>query len=287
MEVPKIILLCFVFTQISVDALSKTAVNSFFVLPDQEEITVSVGILKDDECKFTFSTQQKNEKDEEVPKKTYPSQEQLISEFTQQAPCIDGSKDGWNFKVCVGQSVVQSLPGSDNLNQHSLGKYTETEKLEQKYEKGDPTDCKENTPRHAIVKFACSNGGQSVYSIHEPEMCFYVIGVASSHFCENPDFPVISESYSQSNSGEIPWMLEITRYDDDSIQCVARHTGLGNMDSRVFSEATLVMNNNTSVKAVARRANRKPIDADEIEHINGGVTLRNKDPQFISLKTVK
>lgn len=36
-------------------------------------------------------------------------------------------------------------------------------------------------------------------------------------------------------------MMELVSYDDGSLQCTARHTGLGSLQKKVFSKASLLL----------------------------------------------
>jgi len=271
----------------------RDSVQTFYVSPETKgSYTVWLqNAQKRTSCTFEFDTTSEMKKVE--TKKDWLSPEATIENaikpLKNSKKCVQRIAGQWTYKICFGEIVTQSEPGS----LFELGTYVGYEKttlpngksvVVQSYKQG--TLCNEQFPRSSAVQFTCGSAVE-IANIEEPSICQYRFTVTLPEVCGHPDFEGITV---RGPGKEQAWFLEIDELLDTATSskipvCSVQHSGYHNIDPMYFSSFILAFDQDTTMHAYnARRPNRVPIDAAEIEvHVNGIATQKRNPLQYASI----
>jgi len=231
------------------------------------------------ECTFSYNTKSPPKPEEEKPKVAIRPVEEVINGILESYPppkCFEHtSQSGWAYKVCLGESVTQSYPGSQEMK-FNLGKYTGIDTSEENdvrlvFNGGDA--CVPEGARLTHVSFACGNIAR-IHQIREPKTCQYLVVMQVPEVCGHPSFPaVVSDETEDSQAGnEEGWFLEITQLIDSTIVCNVRHSGIGKIDPTFhFNSFSLQFTSGKPKDFKVRRSNREDLEDEEIEFLSGGI----------------
>jgi hypothetical protein len=199
--------------------------------------------------------------------------EQILQNYPSSKGCFEGINSGWTFKVCLGDTVVQSYSDPHDPLQFLLGKYAGVDNSDPSnvrllFNGGDV--CVPQGARTAHVSFTCGEE-MKIIQVSEPSVCKYSITMTAKEVCGHPAFPTaVAEAQSQAGPEE-SWFLELTQLHDSTIVCTAQHSGIGKMDSAFyFNSFSLSFDSNDLTVNKARRANRAHLAVEEVKAIPGG-----------------
>jgi len=254
----------------------------FFISPGEDVEQIKSAKIGEMECVLKYNT-----KDVTIQKPTqkFPPIKEFLEGVTNKLgkKCIDSSKDGWLYKVCLGEQIIQSLPGSSSEN--SLGTFLGfvkskhgKEEVEQKYEGGSPTGCPQDSPRSSLVSFACGDQLR-IDSITEPSVCLYSFIVSLPEVCGHPAFPQASRGSSDQS-----WILEITKNEEQGHECSARITGFGISSNFPFSSFSSSFSSVEKIDSFAARgSNRIIVDPANINEIQGGIQISSQTLNYVEI----
>jgi len=196
---------------------------------------------------------------------------EIINKYQSSEKCLEHTAAGWNYKVCLGESILQT--GSTPDLKFVVGKYSGIDSSDPKNVKiifngGDI--CTPQGARTANLSFTCGNDAK-IHSMSEPATCKYSFIIQVPEVCGHPAFPATAAEVSSAGSEE-SWMLEIVKLFDSSIMCTAQHSGIGKMDKLFFfKDFSLQFDSGRPKEYRTRKANRVPLATEEIEVLSGGI----------------
>jgi len=226
-------------------------------------------------CTFSYNTKKIGV---EVPtgtkSKEFPPVEDVINGILEKytSPRCFDFNSGWLYKVCLGESILQSFPGTDT--KFNLGKYAGIDKSDPAntkliYNGGDV--CVPEGARTAHILFSCGDEIR-VVGISEPKTCQYLIQMMIPDVCGHPAFPSQAIVIEDNAGEEEGWFLELSELLDSTILCTAQHSGIGKIDPSFYFESfSLQFDSEAPSEYKARRFNRIQVERNEIEKLSGGI----------------